>query len=138
MGMAAAAPRKLLLVGHLIRTSPFEPVFPSILLAGAAGQAFSKIRACNAFSIEAHCCTLACTASFRVWRRAKFAAWKNALLTNRHSMIHTMTRREALKTAAGPFLILPAGLARGYAANEKLNVGVIGLAGMGRADAEAL
>jgi hypothetical protein len=40
MGMAAAAPRKLLLVGHLIRTSPFEPVFPSILLAGAAGQAF--------------------------------------------------------------------------------------------------
>jgi enediyne biosynthesis protein E4 len=48
MGMAAAAPRKLLLVGHLIRTSPFEPVSPSILLAGAAGQAFSRIRACNA------------------------------------------------------------------------------------------
>ena len=48
--------------------------------------------------------------------------------------MHTMTRREALKTAAGTFMILPAGLARGYAANEKLNVGVIGLSwdGQGR------
>ena len=50
----------------------------------------------------------------------------------------TMTRREALKTAARSVMILPAGLARGYAANEKLNVGVIGLSGMGRVDAETL
>ncbi len=28
-------------------------------------------------------------------------------------------------------MILPAGLARGYAANEKLNLGIIGLTGMG-------
>jgi predicted dehydrogenase len=35
-------------------------------------------------------------------------------------------------------MILPAGLARGYEANDKLNVGVIGLTGMGGADAEAL
>ena len=41
-----------------------------------------------------------------------------------------MTRRKILQKAAGTFMILPAGLARGYAANEKLNVGVIGLAGM--------
>ena len=32
-------------------------------------------------------------------------------------------------------MILPAGLARGYAANEKLNIGVIGLAGIGAIDA---
>ncbi len=32
-------------------------------------------------------------------------------------------------------MILPAGLARGYAANEKLNIGVVGLAGMGGVDA---
>lgn len=44
------------------------------------------------------------------------------------------TRRQALKTAA--FTILPAGLARGYAANEKLNLGIIGLAGMGGVDAK--
>ena len=37
-----------------------------------------------------------------------------------------MTRRESLKRAA-TFMILPAGLASGYAANEKLNIGVIGL-----------
>ena len=49
-----------------------------------------------------------------------------------------MTRRQALKTAAAPFLILPAGLARGYAANEKLNIGVIGLTGMGAIDASTL
>ena len=46
-----------------------------------------------------------------------------------------LTRRESLKRAAA-FMILPAGLARGYAANEKLNIGVIGLAGMGRVDAK--
>jgi predicted dehydrogenase len=44
------------------------------------------------------------------------------------------TRRQALKTAA--FTILPAGLARGYAANEKLNLGIIGLTGMGGVDAK--
>jgi predicted dehydrogenase len=32
-------------------------------------------------------------------------------------------------------MILPAGLARGYAANQKLDIGVIGLAGMGNVDA---
>ena len=46
-----------------------------------------------------------------------------------------MSRRECLKTAAGVFTILPAGLARGYAANSKLNIGVIGLSGMGAIDA---
>ena len=46
-----------------------------------------------------------------------------------------ITRRETLKTAA--FMILPAGLARGYAANEKLNIGVIGLR-QGRLDARLL
>jgi predicted dehydrogenase len=48
-----------------------------------------------------------------------------------------ITRRAWLK-AAGGFMILPAGLARGYAANDKLNIGVIGLAGMGGADATTL
>ena len=46
-----------------------------------------------------------------------------------------ITRRDSLKTA---LLILPAGLARGYAANQKLDVGVIGLAGMGVKDARAV
>src|SRR6478735_4532003 len=46
-----------------------------------------------------------------------------------------LTRRQALK-AAGTFMILPAGLARGYAANEKLNLGIIGLTGMGGVDAK--
>jgi predicted dehydrogenase len=46
-----------------------------------------------------------------------------------------ITRRDSLKTAAA-FMILPAGLARGYAANEKLNLGIIGLAGMGGVDAK--
>ncbi len=49
-----------------------------------------------------------------------------------------MTRRESLKKAAGALMILPAGLARGYAANEKLNLGIIGLAGMGAIDARML
>jgi len=48
-----------------------------------------------------------------------------------------MTRRESLKTAAA-FMIVPSGLARGYAANEKLNLGIIGLAGQGERDAQAL
>ena len=47
-----------------------------------------------------------------------------------------VTRRESLKRAAA-FMILPAGLARGYAANETLNIGVIGL-DRGRSDAKAL
>src|SRR5260370_20562584 len=46
-----------------------------------------------------------------------------------------LTRRQALKPAA-TFMILPAGLARGYAANEKLNLGIIGLTGMGGVDAK--
>ena len=49
-----------------------------------------------------------------------------------------ITRRESLKKAAAAFTILPAGLARGYAANEKLNLGIIGLAGMGAIDAKTL
>jgi len=35
-------------------------------------------------------------------------------------------------------MILPAGLARGYAANEKLNLGIIGLSGIGAIDAKTL
>jgi predicted dehydrogenase len=46
-----------------------------------------------------------------------------------------LSRRECLKRAAAAFTILPAGLARGYAANTKLNIAVIGLAGMGAIDA---
>jgi len=49
-----------------------------------------------------------------------------------------LTRRGSLKTAIGAFMILPSGLARGYASNEKLNIGVIGLTGMGGVDAETL
>jgi predicted dehydrogenase len=45
------------------------------------------------------------------------------------------TRRRALQQAAA-ITILPAGLARGYAANEKLNLGIIGLTGMGGVDAK--
>src|SRR4029077_10277150 len=44
-----------------------------------------------------------------------------------------MTRRQALQAAA--FTVLPARLVRGYSANSKLNIGVIGLAGMGNVDA---
>ncbi|MCC7496604.1 MAG: Gfo/Idh/MocA family oxidoreductase [Bryobacterales bacterium] len=51
---------------------------------------------------------------------------------NKHSI--AITRRQALKTA-GSFMILPAGLARGYTANEKLNIGIIGIAGIGRVNA---
>jgi predicted dehydrogenase len=46
------------------------------------------------------------------------------------------TRREALRSAA-TFMILPAGLARGYTANEKLNLGIIGLSGIGGVNAKA-
>ncbi|HOK46736.1 MAG TPA: hypothetical protein PLK67_12430, partial [Bryobacteraceae bacterium] len=49
-----------------------------------------------------------------------------------------ITRRESLKRTASAFMILPAGLARGYAANQKLNLGIIGLAGQGQRDAKAL
>ena len=48
---------------------------------------------------------------------------------------HFLSRRTALKTAAA-FTILPSGLLRGYAANEKLNLGIIGLTGMGGVDAK--
>ena len=54
---------------------------------------------------------------------------------NRLDTVDRLTRRQALKTAA-TFMILPAGLARGYAANEKLNLGIIGLTGMGGVDAK--
>src|SRR5678815_3142610 len=56
-------------------------------------------------------------------------------VVNRPDTVDRLTRRQALKTAA-TFMILPAGLARGYAANEKLNLGIIGLAGMGGVDAK--
>jgi predicted dehydrogenase len=52
-----------------------------------------------------------------------------------HNAAGRFTRRESFKTAAA-FMILPAGLARGYAANQKLNIGVIGLSGMGGVDAK--
>ncbi|MCC7175811.1 MAG: Gfo/Idh/MocA family oxidoreductase [Bryobacterales bacterium] len=45
-----------------------------------------------------------------------------------------VSRRDSLKAVAGAFMILPAGSARTYAANEKLNMGMIGLAGMGAVD----
>ena len=54
---------------------------------------------------------------------------------NRIDTVDRLSRRQTLKTAA-TFMILPDGLARGYAANEKLNMGIIGLAGMGGVDAE--
>lgn len=53
----------------------------------------------------------------------------------RNDSAGNISRRGVLKTAAA-FTILPAGLARGYAANEKLNLGIIGLAGMGGVDAK--
>ena len=46
----------------------------------------------------------------------------------------TLTRRDTLKAAAG-LMIVPARLARAYAANDKLNLGIVGLAGMGGVDA---
>ena len=52
-------------------------------------------------------------------------------------MTRRMTRRDYLKsTAAGAaaLTILPAGLARRYAANEKVNVGIIGGGGRGSAN----
>ncbi len=52
--------------------------------------------------------------------------------------LSNITRRESLKRTAGAFMILPAGLAHGYTANEKLNLGIIGLAGQGERDAKAL
>ncbi len=50
-------------------------------------------------------------------------------------MSNKITRRESLKRAA-TFMILPAGLARGYTANSKLDIGVIGIKGMGHVDAQ--
>ncbi len=52
-----------------------------------------------------------------------------------HPQADSPTRRRAIQAAAA-FTILPAGLLRGYAANEKLNLGIIGLAGMGGVDAK--
>jgi hypothetical protein len=48
-----------------------------------------------------------------------------------------LSRRSYLKTAAaavGSAMVLPAGLARGYAANEKIHIGVIGAGGRGHAN----
>ena len=52
-----------------------------------------------------------------------------------HSQADSLTRRQAIQAAAA-LTILPAGLLRGYAANDKLNLGIIGLAGMGGVDAK--
>lgn len=52
-------------------------------------------------------------------------------------MTRRITRRSYLKSTAataGALTILPAGLARGYAANEKVNVGIIGSGGRGGAN----
>jgi predicted dehydrogenase len=52
-------------------------------------------------------------------------------------MNRRMTRRDYLKStaaAAAALTIVPAGLARGYAANEKVNVGIIGSGGRGGAN----
>ena len=52
-------------------------------------------------------------------------------------MNRRITRRECLKSsaaAAAALTIIPAGLARGYAANEKVNVGIIGSGGRGGAN----
>jgi predicted dehydrogenase len=46
------------------------------------------------------------------------------------------TRRQSLG-ALGGLLIVPAGSARGYQANQKLNLGIIGVAGIGRVNAQA-
>jgi len=51
---------------------------------------------------------------------------------------HRLSRRDWIKKSATAFTVLPAGLARGYAANSKLNIGVIGLTGMGAIDARTL
>jgi hypothetical protein len=49
------------------------------------------------------------------------------------------TRRDCLKVAAASagLMILPSGLARGYAANEKLNIGAVGC-GIGAHNAKKL
>jgi len=47
----------------------------------------------------------------------------------------SITRRQALCSAAA-FSIVPSFTVRGYAANSKLNLGIIGLAGMGGVDAK--
>ena len=58
-------------------------------------------------------------------------------MLNQNGSDRGMTRRDSLKTTAAAFMILPAGLARGYAANTKINIGVIGL-NRGRSDTKAL
>src|SRR3712207_4103774 len=50
------------------------------------------------------------------------------------SMSHQPTRRKLLKSAAAgaaAFTILPSGLARTYAANERVNVAIVGVDGQG-------
>jgi predicted dehydrogenase len=49
-----------------------------------------------------------------------------------------ITRRESLRRSAAAFLIAPATAVRSYAANEKINLGIIGLTGMGGVDAKTL
>lgn len=52
-----------------------------------------------------------------------------------NSRFGSLTRRQTIVAATG-LTILPSGLLRGYAANDKLNLGIIGLAGMGGVDAK--
>ena len=47
-----------------------------------------------------------------------------------------MTRREAIRSTA--FTIIPAQLVRGYQANSKLDIGVIGIGGVGGSNARRL
>ena len=49
-----------------------------------------------------------------------------------------ITRRESLRRSAAAVLIAPATALRSYAANEKLNLWIIRLTGMGGVDAKTL
>ncbi len=56
-------------------------------------------------------------------------------------MARRITRRDCLRSTAAAvtgLTILPAGLARGYAANQKLNLGIIGAGGRGGANLRAM
>ena len=56
-------------------------------------------------------------------------------------MTGRITRRAAVKSMVGApclFTILPSGLARGYSANEKLNIALVGCGTRGRGLMEAL
>lgn len=69
--------------------------------------------------------------------RAKTAETDSPHITLEPSMSHPANRRKFLKTtgtSAATFMILHAGSARTYAANEKLNIAGIGVGGQGNGD----